>query len=74
MHGTSSALSDLTFLHRNPAMRLPVPVLAFILRRLFLALDFLHTECQTIHTSAYAQLSLARYVFLKNRMLICVAE
>ncbi|KAJ4253304.1 hypothetical protein NW762_010459 [Fusarium torreyae] len=45
--------SALTFLHRNPVGSLPVPVLAFILRRLFLALDFLHTECQIIHTGAY---------------------
>jgi hypothetical protein len=42
--------SVLTFLHRNPVRRLPKPVLAFVLRRLFLALDFLHTECQIIHT------------------------
>ena len=41
-----------TFLHRNPVRRLPVPVLAFVLRRLFLALDFLHTECRIIHTGA----------------------
>ncbi|KAL2212720.1 serine threonine protein kinase, CMGC group [Sarocladium strictum] len=39
-----------TFLHRNPLARLPAPVLAFLLRRLFQALDFLHTECQVIHT------------------------
>ncbi|KAL3963516.1 hypothetical protein ACCO45_000520 [Purpureocillium lilacinum] len=44
--------SALTFLHRNPVRRLPVPVLAFVLRRLFLALDFLHTECRIIHTGA----------------------
>lgn len=42
--------SVLTFLHRNPVRRLPVPVLAFILKRLFLALDFLHTECKIVHT------------------------
>ncbi|KAK8102958.1 Serine/threonine protein kinase [Apiospora sp. TS-2023a] len=42
--------SALAFLHRNPVRRLPSPVLAFILRRLFLALDFLHSECQIIHT------------------------
>ncbi|KAI1154289.1 serine threonine protein kinase, CMGC group [Nemania diffusa] len=42
--------SVLTFLHRNPMRRLPAPVLAFVLHRLFLALDFLHTECQIIHT------------------------
>lgn len=29
------------FLHRNPVQRLPKPVLA---------LDYLHTECQIIHT------------------------
>lgn len=38
------------FLHRNPVRRLPKPVLAFALQRLFLALDYLHTECQVIHT------------------------
>ncbi|RAL04616.1 kinase-like protein [Aspergillus ibericus CBS 121593] len=41
--------SVLAFLHRNPVRRLPPPVLAFILKRLFLALDYLHTECQIIH-------------------------
>ncbi|KAL5331673.1 hypothetical protein ACEPPN_001208 [Leptodophora sp. 'Broadleaf-Isolate-01'] len=46
--------SVLTFLHRNPVRRLPAPVLAFVLRRLFLALDFLHTECQIIHTDIKA--------------------
>ncbi|KAM0425547.1 hypothetical protein ACHAPT_009339 [Fusarium lateritium] len=46
--------SVLTFLHRNPVRRLPVPVLAFVLRRLFLALDFLRTECQIIHTDIKA--------------------
>jgi serine/threonine-protein kinase SRPK3 len=45
--------SVLTFLHRNPVRRLPAPVLAFVLHRLFLALDFLHTECQIIHTGTY---------------------
>lgn len=38
------------FLHRNPVRRLPKPVLAFTLRQVFLALDYLHTECQIIHT------------------------
>ncbi|KAB8207555.1 kinase-like domain-containing protein [Aspergillus parasiticus] len=38
------------FLHRNPVQRLPKPVLAFTLRRVFLALDYLHTEYQIIHT------------------------
>ncbi|KAK7972702.1 kinase-like protein [Apiospora saccharicola] len=46
--------SALTFLHRNPVRRLPSPVLAFILRRLFLAMDFLHSECQIIHTDGGA--------------------
>lgn len=38
------------FLHRNPVRRLPAPVLAFILQKTFHALDYLHTECQIIHT------------------------
>ena len=42
--------SLLAFLHRNPIRKLPVPVLAFTLQRLFAALDYLHTECKTIHT------------------------
>lgn len=39
-----------TFLQRNPVGRLPKPVLAVMLQRLFLALDYLHTECHVIHT------------------------
>ncbi|KAL2871653.1 putative protein kinase [Aspergillus lucknowensis] len=46
--------SVLTFLHRNPVQRLPSPVLAFVLKRLFLALDYLHTECQIIHADIKA--------------------
>ncbi|KAL4898450.1 kinase-like domain-containing protein [Aspergillus ambiguus] len=46
--------SVLTFLHRNPVRRLPSPVLAFVLKRLFLALDYLHTECQIIHADIKA--------------------
>ncbi|KAH1293574.1 hypothetical protein KXX13_006852 [Aspergillus fumigatus] len=46
--------SVLTFLHRNPEQRLPAPVLAFVLKRLFLALDYLHTECQIIHAGIYS--------------------
>ncbi|KAI0975281.1 serine threonine protein kinase, CMGC group [Xylaria arbuscula] len=46
--------SALDFLNRNPVRRLPKPVLAVILQRLFLALDFLHTECQIIHTDIKA--------------------
>lgn len=38
------------FLYRNPVRRLPVPTLAVTLHRLFLALDYLHTECKVIHT------------------------
>lgn len=42
------------FLHRNPVQRLPSPVLAFTLKRLFLALDYLHNECQIIHTGTHS--------------------
>jgi serine/threonine protein kinase len=38
------------FLHRNPIQRLPKPILAVTLQRVFLALDYLHTECQVIDT------------------------
>ncbi|KEZ46697.1 Serine/threonine protein kinase [Scedosporium apiospermum] len=46
--------SVLTFLYRNPVQRLPAPVLAFVLKRVFLALDYLHTECQVIHADIKA--------------------
>ncbi|KAJ6103114.1 hypothetical protein N7486_005541 [Penicillium sp. IBT 16267x] len=46
--------SVLAFLHRNPVQRLPTPVLAVTLHRLFLALDYLHTECKIIHTDIKA--------------------
>ncbi|WQF75307.1 Putative serine/threonine-protein kinase, active [Colletotrichum destructivum] len=46
--------SVLTFLHRNPVRMLPAPVLAFVLRRLLLALDYLHTECEIVHTDIKA--------------------
>lgn len=42
--------SVLTFLRRNPIEKLPSPIVAVILHRLFLALDYLHTECHIIHT------------------------
>jgi hypothetical protein len=42
--------SVLAFLCRNPVERLPSPVIAVVLHRLFLALDYLHTECQIAHT------------------------
>lgn len=45
--------STIALLHRNPVARLPIPVIAFTLRRSFLALDFLHSECQIIHTGEY---------------------
>ncbi|KAI1502355.1 serine threonine protein kinase, CMGC group [Biscogniauxia marginata] len=47
--------SVLAFLHRNHLKRLPIPVIAFVLKRVFLALDFLHTECQIIHTDIKAE-------------------
>lgn len=47
--------SVLEFLHRNPVRRLPAPVLAFILQRTFHVLDYLHTECQVVHTGRHAQ-------------------
>ncbi|CAK4033668.1 serine threonine kinase, CMGC group, partial [Lecanosticta acicola] len=46
--------SVLAFLGRDPIGRLPVPVLAFTLKRLFLALDFLHSECNVIHADIKA--------------------
>ncbi|KAI1962013.1 hypothetical protein LOZ58_003092 [Ophidiomyces ophidiicola] len=41
--------SVLTFLCRNRIHRLPVPVMATVLKYLFLALDYLHSECKIIH-------------------------
>ncbi|KAK2736667.1 hypothetical protein FQN57_000604 [Myotisia sp. PD_48] len=46
--------SVLTFLRRNPVERVPSAVLAMVLQRLFLALDYLHTECKIIHTDIKA--------------------
>ncbi|KAF2682342.1 kinase-like protein [Lentithecium fluviatile CBS 122367] len=37
-------------LNRNPAHRLPENILKLLLVRVFLALDYLHTECQLVHT------------------------
>lgn len=54
--------SVLTFLRRNPVERLPSPVLRVVLRRLFLALDYLHTECQIIHTGLWPVLSVFSYM------------
>ena len=36
--------------HRNPVEKLPATVVAFMLKRLFHALDFLHNECHIAHT------------------------
>ncbi|KGO73413.1 hypothetical protein PITC_085510 [Penicillium italicum] len=46
--------SVLAFLRRNPVERLPSAVIAVVLHRLFLALDYLHTECQIAHTDIKA--------------------
>lgn len=45
--------SVLAYLRRNPVERLPSPVIAVVLHRLFLALDFLHTECHIAHTGSW---------------------
>lgn len=42
--------SILNLRHRNPVRRLPAPVIAFVLKRLFQALDLLHKECHVAHT------------------------
>ncbi|KAL1297606.1 hypothetical protein AAFC00_006167 [Neodothiora populina] len=42
--------SALNIKNRNPVRRLPQPVMAFLLKRLFLALDLLHRECHIVHT------------------------
>lgn len=55
--------SVLTFLRRNPVERLPSVIVAVVLRRLFLALDYLHTECQIIHTGLWPDLSSPTSVF-----------
>ncbi|KAH9868317.1 hypothetical protein J1614_007389 [Plenodomus biglobosus] len=42
--------SILDIRHRNPVRRLPEPVVALVLQRLFQALDLLHTKCYVAHT------------------------
>jgi len=42
--------SVLNIKHGNPLRRLPPPVVASTLKRLFVALDFLHRECLVAHT------------------------
>ncbi|KAL3495685.1 kinase domain protein [Aspergillus germanicus] len=46
--------STLTFLRRNPVERLPSAVLAMVLWRIFLMLDYLHTVCEIVHTDIKA--------------------
>lgn len=41
--------SVLNLVRRSPVERLPSQMVAFTLYRLFMALDYLHTECQVIH-------------------------
>ncbi|KKF96578.1 Serine/threonine-protein kinase SRPK [Ceratocystis platani] len=43
-----------TFLSRNPIGRLPAPVLAIVLQRVFQALDYLHNHCHLVHTDVKA--------------------
>ncbi|CAK7198873.1 hypothetical protein SEUCBS139899_001540 [Sporothrix eucalyptigena] len=43
-----------TLLHRNPIRRLPPQIISVVLNHVLLALDFLHTECQMIHTDIKA--------------------
>ncbi|KAL4940330.1 hypothetical protein BDV06DRAFT_230414 [Aspergillus oleicola] len=50
------------FLHRNPIQRLPAPILAVTLKRLFQALDYLHSECRVIHTDLSATNILFTYM------------
>lgn len=42
------------FLNRNPTGRLPVTIAATVLKFLFLALDYLQTECRIIHADIKA--------------------
>lgn len=57
--------SVLAFLRRNPVERLPSPVIAVVLHRLFLALDYLHTECLIAHTGSWPRSSPASIVSLR---------
>ncbi|KAL1909589.1 hypothetical protein Sste5344_004434 [Sporothrix stenoceras] len=41
-------------LYMNPIRRFPPMMMAMLLRQVFLALDFLHTECHLIHTDIKA--------------------
>lgn len=60
--------SMLTFLFSNPVQRLPTLILAVTLHRLFLALDYLHTECKVIHTGIYIQFYLLLILFFCLRV------
>ncbi|KAK4231101.1 kinase-like domain-containing protein [Podospora fimiseda] len=46
--------SVLALLYRNPIRKLPASVVAVILKCIFQALDFLHTECHVAHTDIKA--------------------
>lgn len=43
-----------SFVRRNHPEGLPAPLMALVLKRLFSALDFLHRECQVIHTGRFS--------------------
>lgn len=58
--------SVLAFLFRNPIRRLPTPVLVVVLHRLFLALDYLHTECKIIHTGLCSYSAFCSFYLLLN--------
>lgn len=62
--------SILTFLRRNPVERLPSAVIALVFLRLFLALDYLHTECQIIHTGSLPDLYPPYFYILLKHFLI----
>jgi serine/threonine protein kinase len=54
--------------HRNPIQKLPEQTLAFVLKRLFQALDFLHTECHVVHTD----IKLKRPIYCLRQMILCL--
>lgn len=43
-----------SFVRRKHPEGLPAPLTALVLKRLFSALDFLHRECQVIHTGRFS--------------------
>ncbi|KAL2827862.1 kinase-like protein [Aspergillus pseudoustus] len=50
IEGPTDTHHTLTFLHRNPMERLPSAVLAMVLWRVLLKLDYLHTQCEVART------------------------